>query len=142
MRLPENYFLKCAVGKIKNTEGSAMSVGLLAAHLLYRLYVRVHLSKWFTFSKFIVVCLSLCCRLLGLLVTVEAICSEGFRATILSTYTEVRAGQNARITTETLIAYSLGYRLGIFIHNSLFINFPLLITFLTNSRTLSIKTSR
>ena len=37
---------KCAVGKIKNTEGSAMSVGLLAVRLQYGLYV-VHLSKWF-----------------------------------------------------------------------------------------------
>ena len=42
---------KCAVGKIKNTEGSAMSVGLLAVRLLYRFYVLVHLSKWFTFSS-------------------------------------------------------------------------------------------
>jgi hypothetical protein len=37
---------KCAVGKIKNTEGSAMSVGLLVVRLKYGLYV-VHLSKWF-----------------------------------------------------------------------------------------------
>ena len=37
---------KCAVGKIKNTEGSAMSVGLLAVRLKYGLYVG-HLSKWF-----------------------------------------------------------------------------------------------
>ena len=36
---------KCAVGKIKNTEGSAMSVGLLVVRLKYGLYV-VHLSKW------------------------------------------------------------------------------------------------
>jgi hypothetical protein len=39
---------KCAVGKIKNTEGSAMSVGLLVARLKYGLYVG-HLSKWFFF---------------------------------------------------------------------------------------------
>jgi hypothetical protein len=44
---------KCAVGKIKNTEGSAMSVGLLVVRLQYGLYV-VHLSKWFTFFSFIV----------------------------------------------------------------------------------------
>jgi len=42
---------KCAVGKIKNTEGSAMSVGLLFVQLLYRFYVFGHLSKWFTFSR-------------------------------------------------------------------------------------------
>jgi hypothetical protein len=56
------------VGKIKNTEGSAMSVGSVAVRLKYGLYVG-HLSKWFTFSQFLVVCLSLWCRLLGLLVT-------------------------------------------------------------------------
>jgi hypothetical protein len=37
---------KCAVGKIKNTEGSAMSVGLLVVRFQYGLYVG-HLSKWF-----------------------------------------------------------------------------------------------
>jgi len=36
------------VGKIKNTEGSAMSVGLLVVRLKYGLYVG-HLSKWFAF---------------------------------------------------------------------------------------------
>jgi hypothetical protein len=36
------------VGKIKNTEGSAMSVGLLVVRLKYGLYVG-HLSKWFVF---------------------------------------------------------------------------------------------
>jgi len=40
---------KCAVGKIKNTEGSAMSVGLLAVRLRYGLYVFGQLSKWFVF---------------------------------------------------------------------------------------------
>jgi hypothetical protein len=40
---------KCAVGKIKNTEGSARSVGLQVVRLLYGLYVFGHLSKWFTF---------------------------------------------------------------------------------------------
>jgi len=39
---------KCAVEKIKNTEGSAMSVGLLVVRLKYGLYVG-HLSKWFVF---------------------------------------------------------------------------------------------
>jgi len=31
-------------------------VGLLAVRLLYRFYVCVHLSKWFTFFSFLVVC--------------------------------------------------------------------------------------
>jgi hypothetical protein len=35
---------KCAVGKIKNTEAKAMSVGLLVVRLLYRFYVCVHPS--------------------------------------------------------------------------------------------------
>jgi hypothetical protein len=39
---------KCAVGKIKNIEGLAMSVGFLAARLKYGLYVGL-LSKWFIF---------------------------------------------------------------------------------------------
>jgi hypothetical protein len=59
---------KCAVGKIKNTEGSAMSVGLLVVRLKYGLYVG-HLSKWFVCVSsfmFLVVCLLLHCRLLGL----------------------------------------------------------------------------
>ena len=46
-----------------------MSVGLLVVRLLYRFYVRVHLSKWFTFSLFIVVCSLLSGRPLRLLVT-------------------------------------------------------------------------
>jgi hypothetical protein len=37
-----------AVGKIKNSEGLAMSVGLLVVRLKYGLYVG-HLSKWFVF---------------------------------------------------------------------------------------------
>jgi hypothetical protein len=36
------------VGKIKNTEALAMSVGLLVVRLKYGLYVG-HLSKWFVF---------------------------------------------------------------------------------------------
>ncbi len=54
---------KCAVGKIKNTEGSAMSVGLLVVRFQYGLYV-VHLSKWFVLVllfKF----WSVSCRLYG-----------------------------------------------------------------------------
>ncbi|HRP54035.1 MAG TPA: hypothetical protein PLI97_11090, partial [Fluviicola sp.] len=57
-----------AVGKIKNTEGSAMSVGLLVVRLKYGLYVG-HLSKWFTFLSFISVASLLSCRSLRLLVT-------------------------------------------------------------------------
>jgi len=48
VRLAKIVFKKCAVGKIKNTEGSAMSVGLLVVRLKYGLYVG-HLSKWFAF---------------------------------------------------------------------------------------------
>ena len=36
------------MGKIKNTEGLAMSVGSVAVQLKYGLYVG-HLSKWFVF---------------------------------------------------------------------------------------------
>jgi len=39
-----------------------MSVGLLAVRLLYRLYVCVHLSKWFTFFLFMSVVSLLLCR--------------------------------------------------------------------------------
>jgi hypothetical protein len=48
VRLAKIELKKCAVGKIKNTEGSAMSVGLLVVRLKYGLYVG-HLSKWFAF---------------------------------------------------------------------------------------------
>jgi|GEM_PF-5060965 len=37
-----------------------MSVGLLVVQLFYRFYVRVHLSKWFTFFCF---CHSFVCRI-------------------------------------------------------------------------------
>jgi hypothetical protein len=47
---------KCAVGKIKNTEGSAMSIGSVAVQLKYGLYVG-HLSKLAFHFMFIVVCL-------------------------------------------------------------------------------------
>jgi len=49
MRLAKIELKKCAVGKIKNAEGSAMIVGLLVVQLRYGLYVGL-LSKWFTFS--------------------------------------------------------------------------------------------
>ena len=48
---------KCAVGKIKNTEGSAMRVGSVAVQLQYGLYVVGHLSKLAFQFMFIVVCL-------------------------------------------------------------------------------------
>jgi len=43
------------VGKIKNTEGSAMSVGSVAVQLQYGLYVVGHLSKLAFHFMFIVV---------------------------------------------------------------------------------------
>ncbi len=48
---------KCAVGKIKNTEGSAMSVGSVAVQLQYGLYVVAYLSKLAFHFMFKVVCL-------------------------------------------------------------------------------------
>jgi len=39
---------KCAVRKIKNPEGSAMSLGLLVVRLKYGLFIG-HLSQWFAF---------------------------------------------------------------------------------------------
>ena len=76
-----------------------MSVGLLAVRLLYRFYVFGHLSKWFTFFSFLVVCLLLSGRPLHLLPTVGGMKSSGLRATILSGYTKVEAGQRTCITT-------------------------------------------
>jgi hypothetical protein len=62
-------FLKmCGGKKIKNI-GAAMSVGLLVVRYLYRFYVFGHLSKWFTFFLFLVVCLLLSGRPLHLLPT-------------------------------------------------------------------------
>jgi len=46
---------KCAVGKIKNTEGSAKSVGSVAVQLQYGLYVVGELSKLVLHFMFIVV---------------------------------------------------------------------------------------
>ena len=59
---------KCAVGKIKNTEGSAMRVGSVAVQLKYGLYVG-QLSKLAFQFMFKSSVWSLLCRLLGLLVT-------------------------------------------------------------------------
>jgi len=52
MRGGRKLFLKNVGGKKIKNKGSAMSVGLLVVRLLYRFYVCVHLSKWFTFSCF------------------------------------------------------------------------------------------
>ncbi len=54
-----------------------MSVGLLAVQLLYRFYVVGHLSKWFTFLSFLVVCLMLSGRLLRLHLTVWGLAKVG-----------------------------------------------------------------
>ena len=63
--------VQCAVEKIENNEESAMSVGTIAVHLQYRLYVVGHLSKSaFHFMFKSSVC-SLWCRLLGLLITAD-----------------------------------------------------------------------
>jgi len=43
---------KSALEKIKNTEGSAMRVGLLAVSLQYGLYVFGHRSKFINMLKF------------------------------------------------------------------------------------------
>ena len=55
VRLAKIELKKCAVGKIKNTEGSAMSVGSVAVQLQYGLYVVGHLSKLAFHFMFIVV---------------------------------------------------------------------------------------
>jgi hypothetical protein len=59
---------KCAVGKIENTEGSAVSVGSVAVLLKYGLYVG-QVSKLVFHFMFKASVLSLLGRLLGLLVT-------------------------------------------------------------------------
>jgi len=48
VRLAKIELKKMCVGENKNTEGLAISVGLLAVQLKYDLYVG-HLSKWFVF---------------------------------------------------------------------------------------------
>jgi hypothetical protein len=50
VRLAKIVFKKCAVGKNKNNEVLAKSVGLLAVCLQCRFYVFGHPSKWFNFS--------------------------------------------------------------------------------------------
>ena len=50
---------------------SGRQVGLLVVRLLYRFYVVGHLSKWFTFFSFLVVCFLWSSRLLRLLPTFE-----------------------------------------------------------------------
>jgi hypothetical protein len=55
VRLAKIELKKCAVGKIKNTEGSVMSVGSVAVQLPYGLYVVDHLSKLAFHFMFIVV---------------------------------------------------------------------------------------
>jgi hypothetical protein len=44
--------IKSAVEKIKNTEGSTMSVGLLAVYLQYGFYVFGHRSKFINTMQF------------------------------------------------------------------------------------------
>ena len=58
------------MGEIKNTEGSAMSVGSVAVQLKYGLYVVCHLSKLAFHSMFIVV------RLVVVVSSVRLACNE------------------------------------------------------------------
>ena len=58
-----------------------MSVGLLVVRLLYRFYVCVHLSKWFTFFSFLVVCSLLSGRPLHLLPTEKVLPKDGLLQT-------------------------------------------------------------
>ena len=60
---------KCAVGKRKNTQGSAKSVGLPVVPFQYGLFLFVCLSKWFTFLVRPSVTVRLHGRLLRLLLT-------------------------------------------------------------------------
>ena len=53
------FFFKCAVGKIKNTEGSAISDGLLVVQLQYGLYVFGQVSMFVNAFQFIF-CRSAC----------------------------------------------------------------------------------
>jgi len=67
------FLKKCGGGKNKKHR-VGLSVGLLAVPLQYGLYVFGHLSKWFVFVNsfmFLVVCLWLHGRLLGLLITAD-----------------------------------------------------------------------
>ncbi len=67
LRAGLKLFLKNVGGKKIKNIGSAMSVGLLVVRLLYCFYVFGHLSKWFTFFLFLVVCLLVSGRPLHLL---------------------------------------------------------------------------
>ncbi|MBK7883326.1 MAG: hypothetical protein IPJ81_05715 [Chitinophagaceae bacterium] len=67
---------KCAVGKIKNTEGSAMSIGSVAVQLKYGLYVG-HLSKLAFHFMFIVVRLVVVVSSVRLACNVWALGEEG-----------------------------------------------------------------
>jgi hypothetical protein len=67
-----------------------MSVGLLVVRLLYRFYVFGHLSKWFTFFSFLVVCLLLSGRPLHLLPTFWGFAKAGFRSTNVQFSTNVK----------------------------------------------------
>jgi hypothetical protein len=75
-------------GSFGFAEGSAMSVGLLVVRLLYRFYVCVHLSKWFTFSLFLVVCLLLSGRPLHLLPMFWRLAKAGIFSTSLALRTK------------------------------------------------------
>ena len=74
---------KCEVGKIKNTEGSAMSVGLLVVRLQYGLYVG-HLSKFVTLFLFVKRSMSVVLCRFTLAANGEACCRWAIKATLLS----------------------------------------------------------
>jgi hypothetical protein len=99
---------KCAVEKIKNTEGSTMCVGSVAVQLQYGQYVFGYLSKLAFHILFIVssVC-SLLCRLLGLLVTVAAMCSAGLQGCEPINRDENLLRELHCKTSENRIAYEL-----------------------------------
>ncbi|MBS1921365.1 MAG: hypothetical protein JST17_14025 [Bacteroidetes bacterium] len=87
-----------------------MSVGLLAVRLLYRFYVCVHLSKWFTFFSFLVVCLLWWCRPLHLLPTDRGLaqfCGGGRRSRAVSYKTSQTSGiSRHRIAPNPMMADS------------------------------------
>jgi hypothetical protein len=100
------------VGKIKNTEGSAMSVGSVTVQLKYGLYVG-HLSKWFVFVfKFWTVC-----RLVNGRPTIGynvlALGEEAdFEALNCQSSTNVDTRQNVQLTTEPAFLPNACYQLG------------------------------
>ena len=93
-----------------------MSVGLLAVRLLYRFYVLGHLSKWFTFSQLLVVCLSLWCRPLHLLPTdwryVFVADFEALSCQVTRLFIRCR---NNEIPTISAIKYTACYKLAYFL---------------------------